>query len=161
MKILHIIPSLIAGGAERLVIDICNELNKRDDVEVKLLLLSNRIDFDKKSIKFDYSIIQFHLSLSLKSSNQADLNEFVDVVTEFEPDIIHSHLFEAELLSRWKVFPSITYVTHCHDNMSQISGFSQKKGLKKNITDCYEKRLLFQRYKDCDNNFSHVIMRFF
>ena len=102
MKILHIIPSLIAGGAERLVIDICNELNKRDDVEVKLLLLSNRIDFDKKSIKFDYSIIQFHLSLSLKSSNQADLNEFVDVVTEFEPDIIHSHLFEAELLSRWK-----------------------------------------------------------
>lgn len=153
MKILHIIPSLMAGGAERLVIDICNELNKRDDVEVKLLLLSNKIDFDKKSIKFDYSIIQFHLSLSLKGPDQADLNEFEDLVTEFEPDIIHSHLFEAELISRWKIFPETTYVTHCHDNITQISGFSQKKGLKKNITDYYEKKLLFKRYKECNNNF--------
>ena len=50
MKILHIIPSLMAGGAERLVIDICNELDKRNDLEVKLLVLSDRIDFDKKMI---------------------------------------------------------------------------------------------------------------
>lgn len=141
------------GGAERLVIDICNELNKRDSTEVKLLILSDRIDFDKKSILFDHSIINSHLTLSLKGSNQADLMDFEDAVTEFEPDIIHSHLFEAELLSRWRVFANITYVTHCHDNMSQISGFSQKKGLKKNITDLYERHLLFKRYKDCDNNF--------
>ena len=143
----------MAGGAERLVIDICNELDKINNVEVKLLLFSNRVDFDDKTIKFDYSVISSHLRLSLKSSNQADLNEFEKAVSEFQPDIIHSHLFEAELISRWKVFPNITYVTHCHDNMSQISGFSQKKGLKKNITDYYERHLLFKRYKDCDNNF--------
>ena len=143
----------MTGGAERLVIDICNELDKRNDTEVKLLVLSDRIDFDDKKIRFDYSVIQSHLSLSLKGSNEVDLNEFEKAVTEFQPDIIHSHLFEAELISRWKVFPNITYVTHCHDNMSQISGVSQKKGLKKNITDCYEKKLLFNRYKDCNNNF--------
>jgi hypothetical protein len=28
LKILHIIPSLRKGGAERIVLDICNELNK-------------------------------------------------------------------------------------------------------------------------------------
>jgi hypothetical protein len=94
-------------------------------------VLSDKIDFDEKTIKFDYSVIQSSLSLSLKSSNQADLKEFEKAVTEFQPDIIHSHLFEAELLSRWKVFPNINYVTHCHDNMSQLSGLSQKKGLKK------------------------------
>ena len=116
-------------------------------------MLSNRIDFEDKSINFDYSVINSHLRLSLKSSNQADLIEFEEAVTEFEPDIIHSHLFEAELISRWKIFRDITYVTHCHDNMSQMSGLSQKKGLKKNITDLYEKRLLFERYKDCNNNF--------
>ena len=143
----------MAGGAERLVIDICNELVKRNDIKVKLLVLSNRIDFDDKSIIFDYSVINSNLRLSLKSSNKADLIEFEDVVSEFKPDIIHSHLYEAELISRWKVFPNINYVTHCHDNMSQISGFSQKKGLKKNITDFYEKKLLFRRYKDCNNNF--------
>ena len=143
----------MTGGAERLVIDICNELDKRNDIEVKLLVLSDRIDFDDKTIGFDYSVIQSHVCLSLKSSNQVDLKDFEDAVTEFEPEIIHSHLFEAELLSRWKVFPNITYITHCHDNMSQISGFSRKKSFKKNITDFYEKKLLFKRYKDCNNNF--------
>ena len=153
LKILHIIPSLMAGGAERLVIDICNELNKRNGIEVKLLLLSKRIDFDDKTINFDYSVINSNLRLSLKSSNQADLIEFEDAVTEFKPDIIHSHLYEAELISRWKIFPQTSYITHCHDNMSQISNFSKKKSLKKNITDFYEKKLLFGRYKDCNNNF--------
>ena len=143
----------MVGGAERLVIDICNELDKRNDTDVKLLVLSDRIDFDDKTFKFDYSIIKSHISLSLKDSNKADLNEFEDVITEFEPDIIHSHLFEAELISRWKVIPNITYVTHCHDNMSQMSGFIRKKTFKKNITDFYEKKLLFKRYKDCNNNF--------
>ena len=41
----------MTGGAERLVIDICNELEKINDVEVKLLLLSNQIDFDKKKFR--------------------------------------------------------------------------------------------------------------
>ena len=31
--------------------------------------------------------------------------------------------------------------------------FHQKKHLKKNITDFYEKRLLFKRYSACNNNF--------
>ena len=153
MKIIHVIPSLTMGGAERLVIDICNELEKRNDVEVKLLAFSNRIDFDEKTIKFDFSIIQSHLSLSIKGANQVDLSEFENAVTEFAPDIIHSHLFEAELLSRWKIFPNITYITHCHDNMSQFDDFSKKKAFKKNITDFYEKMTLFTRYKYCDNNF--------
>lgn len=143
----------MTGGAERLVIDICNELEKMNNVKVKLLLLSNQIDFDKKKISFDFSIIRSTVSLSLKGSNKVDLTEYESAVKEFEPDIIHSHLFEAELLSRWKIFPNITYITHCHDNMSQINGFSRKKSLKKNITDYYEKQILFKRYKDCDNNF--------
>ena len=120
---------------------------------MKLLVLSDRIDFDEEAIRFDYSVIQSNLRISLKAANKANLREFEKVVKEFEPDIIHSHLFESELLSRWKIFPKTTYVTHCHDNMSQISNFSKKKSLKKNITDFYEKKLLFKRYKDCKNNF--------
>ena len=66
MKILHIIPSLSIGGAERLVVDICNELNRRDDAEVKLLVLSDRIEFDEKSIEFDLNIINSQLTLYQK-----------------------------------------------------------------------------------------------
>lgn len=153
MKVLHVIPSLLTGGAERLVIDICNELHKKDDIEIKLIVLSNQIEFNREQILFDISIINAKVKLSLKNSNIAELKDFESAVNEFKPDIIHSHLFEAELLSRWKIFPNITYITHCHDNMSQINGFSRKKTLKKNITDFYEKRLLFKRYRDCNNNF--------
>jgi len=141
------------GGAERLVIDICNQMSKINDLEIKLLVLSNQIDFDKKKFSFDFSIIKSHLNLSITGSNQVNLSEYENAVREFTPDIIHSHLFEAELLSRWKIFPNITYITHCHDNMSQINDFSRKKSLKKNITDYYEKQILYKKYKDCDNNF--------
>ena len=82
-------------------------------------------------IEFDFSVIHSPVETILKGSNQSDLKEFEDKVTEFQPDIIHSHLFEAELLSRWKIFPEIIYVTHCHDNISQINGFSSKKTFKK------------------------------
>ena len=143
----------MTGGAERLVIDICNELEKIKDIEVKLLLLSDQIDFDKKKFSFDFSIIKSHLNLSITGSNQVNLSEYENAVREFAPDIINSHLFEAELLSRWKIFPNITYITHCHDNMSQINDFSRKKSFKKNITDYYEKQILYKKYKDCDNNF--------
>ena len=37
MKILHIIPSLRKGGAERIVLDICNELNKEQNIEVHVV----------------------------------------------------------------------------------------------------------------------------
>ena len=56
----------MAGGAERLVIDVCNELDKRNDTEVMLVVLSDRIDFDDKKFSCDYSVIQSHISLSQK-----------------------------------------------------------------------------------------------
>ncbi len=40
MNILHIIPNLRKGGAERLVLDICNALQRHEDVTVKLITFS-------------------------------------------------------------------------------------------------------------------------
>lgn len=39
MRLLEIIPSLQSAGAERLVVELSNELNRRDDVEVTILQL--------------------------------------------------------------------------------------------------------------------------
>ena len=41
MKILHIIPNLKKGGAERIVIDIVRTLNQNASNQVKLILLVN------------------------------------------------------------------------------------------------------------------------
>jgi hypothetical protein len=42
MKILHIIPELNKGGAECLVIDICQELRQREGIEVCLVVFRPR-----------------------------------------------------------------------------------------------------------------------
>ena len=143
----------MTGGAERLVIDICNELKKRQKIEVKLLVLSSKNDFKQESISFDISQISYKLNLSILSENLAEIKDFQKAINDFKPDIIHSHLFEAELLSRWNFSSNIKYITHCHDNMSQFSGLSMKKSLKKNLTDLYEKNIIFRKYKKCNNHF--------
>jgi len=88
MKILHVIPSLHGGGAEKFTIDLCNELSKKHDVtvcslfdieddmfmvkelntNVKLITLQKRLGFDfkvffrlYKLINNNYDIINFHL----------------------------------------------------------------------------------------------------
>ena len=42
MKVLHISPELIKGGAERLLLDICVELTKRADFEVMVVALRKK-----------------------------------------------------------------------------------------------------------------------
>jgi hypothetical protein len=42
MKILQFIPELNKGGAERLVIDICQELRQREGIEVCLVVFRPR-----------------------------------------------------------------------------------------------------------------------
>ena len=44
MKILHVIPNLLKGGAQRLVIDICNELTIKEGLECKILVLRNYVN---------------------------------------------------------------------------------------------------------------------
>ena len=44
-RILHIIPRLHKGGAERLCLDICNQLQKRDGVRVRLITFSDENNY--------------------------------------------------------------------------------------------------------------------
>ncbi len=39
LRVLHIIPSLLKGGAERLTLDICTSLNSIENVECLLVTL--------------------------------------------------------------------------------------------------------------------------
>ena len=69
LKVLHIIPNLLKGGAERLVLDICNELEKRVDVKVKLITFRNDNDYEFMSNELDHEVIpsRFIPSVSGKS----------------------------------------------------------------------------------------------
>ena len=148
LKILHIIPTLAKGGAERLVLDICNQLSEINNVQVKLVIFRNEVKYNTADYSFEIKIIPSKISLSLIRKAKFEVSELEKFISNYQPNIIHSHLFEAELISRTITYPRAKWFSHCHDNMIQMRQFSLSTLFKKSyLTNYYEKRYLFKRYK--------------
>jgi len=154
LRILHVIKGLGKAGAERLCLDICNELHKRTDIEVLLLSMTdvNAYPFLTETIPFQ--IIHSKVRPSISGKSIIDTKEYVDIVQEFKPDIIHSHLFRSELLTREIPFAGVKYITHCHDKMRELAPLSWKTLIcKQQFVFYYERRWILKRYKHFDNTF--------
>jgi glycosyltransferase involved in cell wall biosynthesis len=154
LKVLYVIPELRRGGAERLVIDICTEINKRNDVTAMIAVFRDKNLYSELTGNIPVKTCHSKVALSILGNSYSDLGDFENVIETFRPNIIHSHLFEAEIVSREKLFKGVKYFTHCHDNMPQFRKFSASTLLsKRRITDFYEKRHLAGKYLQCTNNF--------
>ena len=155
MRILQIIPNLTKGGAERLVLDIYSELSKRSDVDVKLVCFSEQNEYPE-FLDIKPLVIKSSVKLSLFRKNQFYVDELQKFVNDFKPDIIHTHLFEAELISRSIYRPHTKWFSHCHDNMVQFRNIGPATFLSKQaLTNYYEKKVLFTKYKQ--NGGSHFL----
>ncbi len=152
MKILHIIPNLKKGGAERLVLDICNEINKRKDIKVKLITFSNSNEYEFLTKDIDWEVVPANVELSLMHKNYINVNVLQNKIDDFQPDIIHTHLYEAEIITRSCIYTKAKWFSHCHSN---INTFNQNdKKIKKYIIDKFEYNYLFKNYiKNGGNNF--------
>lgn len=90
MKIIEIIPQLSSGGAERFVVDLCNEL-VRDRHEVMLVVLHN-VD------KHGFFRKELHKNVRLVSMNKCmglDVKLFfrlARLIRKERPDVVHTHL---------------------------------------------------------------------
>jgi glycosyltransferase involved in cell wall biosynthesis len=146
---------LCKGGAERLVIDIVNEFSKRKDNAIRLVVLHNVVDYDISAIKELIDIIPASVQLSLWRKNKFQIDTLQQFLEDFQPDIIHTHLFEAELVSRFCEYPKARWFSHLHDNMIQLNNLSKSSLTKVKITNWYEKQVLFNRYKK--NRGTHFI----
>ena len=155
MKILHIIPNLKKGGAERIVIDIVRILNQNASNQVKLILFEDKIEYEVDDIKKLIEIVPSKVELSITKKHQISISELQNTIELFQPDNIHSHLFEAEIVSRSCTFPKAKWFTHSHDRMSSLNNlnlFSIKS--KRDLTNYFEKRYLLKCYrKNGGNNF--------
>ena len=116
MKIIHIIPNLKKGGAERLVQDICNYIFQNQLAEISLITFHKGVD-----IKFPFHVnipSQFEPSITKKSKiNVGELQKFIE---HFKPNIIHSHLWESEMLLTNIKSENCIRFSHFHDNMVQL-----------------------------------------
>lgn len=106
MKILEIIPTLGPGGGQSLVVDLCNELGKTDDV----VLVTLRDDTQKYygfMVKELDSAVN-HISLCLpETNNWLTMWGIYKLIKREKPDIVHFHMcitfsLLAVLLLGWK-----------------------------------------------------------
>lgn len=147
LRVLHIIPNLNKGGAERLVLDICNELKKRDDIEVKLICFHENNAYSFLTDSIDYSVVPASVSLSVKGKPRVDVEILQKAIQEFEPDVVHSHLFETEIvMSELNIFGA-KHFSHFHDNMVQFERPSLSTLFNKTkFTNAFERRHVIKSY---------------
>ncbi|OFY18587.1 MAG: hypothetical protein A2W98_04975 [Bacteroidetes bacterium GWF2_33_38] len=154
IKIIHVVPDLRKGGGEKFLLDICNEMKSRENIEFIIITLDGTNEY--KDISKDLNLIYCNvpIRLSIKKKSEVDDAEFVKIVNSFQPDIIHSHLYLAEIASRATIFPTVKYFSHLQGFEDRFVPFSIKTLLKKEkITNYFEKEWLINRYKKCNNNF--------
>ncbi len=160
MKIVFIIPILGGGGAEIMLGAICEELINQNH-HVKLICLQPHHptfeNFPNKEFilhELKPVIIQSKVTFSLFRKTTIDNTEFLSIIDEFRPDIIHSHLYNSELIAYSTIRRNICYFSHAHDNMRQLRRFSWRFLLnKKDFTDYYESRWLKRRYQKANASF--------
>jgi glycosyltransferase involved in cell wall biosynthesis len=164
LKVLYVIRTLThGGGAERLMFDIYNELIKRTDVLFKIVVLQKSDFFKNYNIaNADYyekrmnNIIYLDYSFQLRlfKKNLINIEDYKKLVIDFQPDIIHSNLYLAELVSREYVWKNASYFSHVHDNIIQLQKFSLKTLVNKTLfTNFYEKIRIVKKYKQTKTNF--------
>jgi glycosyltransferase involved in cell wall biosynthesis len=148
MRIIHIIPSLNKGGAERLVLDICNTLRNKEGVRVKLITFHKHNAYSFLTEKLDWTVMASVVRPSISSKWEIKVDELQREIENFQPDIIHTHLFEAEIISRSCYYPKAKWFSHAHDRMRSFNNLNLSSfGNKRKLTDYFERRYLFHRYK--------------
>jgi glycosyltransferase involved in cell wall biosynthesis len=95
IRIVYIIESFDIGGRERVVLDLCNGLNK-NIFDVSLIVLSN----DRlSSTKFlDSDVDLYYLNITQNQLRNFNLFfrgfwQLLQILEDLKPDIVHSHIF--------------------------------------------------------------------
>lgn len=154
MRVVHVIPSLRKGGAERLCLDIVRGLNALPGMEAKLAIMRDINEYAEEYPDVTPVVINSSVVPSILGKWQVEVEQWERFVREFRPDVIHSHLFEAEMMTRHSIVNGIRYFTHCHDNMPQMKRWHWNDLFnKQRITEAYERNFLVGQYEACENQF--------
>lgn len=146
LRVLHLTTDLGKGGAQRFVVDLATVLQKRDDVEVVIGSLFDINDFAYETSGLAIRQLGFR-PFSLRGDN--DCPAYSELLTQFRPDVIHTHRFLAEFLSSYAVSPKVAYICHGHDNMAQLHPASWRTITSRQaVTNFVERqRLVSKKYR--------------
>ena len=116
MKVLHLINTLSAGGAEMHLLTLCRHL-KRQNVEIVVACLREHVK-DSRSLRLDFEEEDIRvINLQADSRyNSLFLGRITRVLREERPDILHTHLPRADFAGAFaRVFHSgLVWVCSVH-----------------------------------------------
>lgn len=139
MKILHIIPNLKRGGAERICIDICNEQVNQGH---QAIIVTFEEGNDYKELSNHIHFIPAYFSPSLIGKNKLEIKELEYFVNKFQPDIIHSHLYAADLIAfQIKTESTVKFISHLHSKRKELDSSFKPEGIKTRLIQNWEKKM--------------------
>jgi glycosyltransferase involved in cell wall biosynthesis len=145
MKIIHLIPNLRKGGAERLCIDTCRALQEKEGVEVLLIQFSPENAYSFLTEGLNRKVIPSQVIPSIRGKSTIEIGELQQEIHTFQPDVIHVHLFESLMVASHLKFHG-HLVVHFHDNMVQFENFSWRTVLtKRAFTNFLEKQIILRK----------------
>jgi glycosyltransferase involved in cell wall biosynthesis len=114
MKILHVIPSLHGGGAEKFCIDLCNEMSKTHDVTICSLFDISENMFMAKAISSRVKVVTLNKKLGFDSSI---FLKIFKLMRQEKYEIVNTHL-RALIYSLLGIFFTKSKFFHTVHNMA-------------------------------------------
>lgn len=141
------IPSLARGGAERLTLDIVRTLRQMGHVcEVFCLRALHDYRDDYPDIEPRVASSWFQPALSGLHGHK-DGGDLAAHLKAFRPDVVHSHLWEAEV-ALVPFQDARCFVAHVHDNMPPLQArYPWTRLSKKHLAEWLERRLVVRSWK--------------
>lgn len=147
MKVLLFITGLGMGGAEKIVCELADKLYEIGH-EVNIVYFTGEIV--RKPLNEKINIYKIPLNLNISIFNT--LYEVIRLVDKLNPDVIHAHMFHANLIARYvKIFrKNIRIICSSHSNYEGGKLRMAIYALTENLCDIHT---------NVSNNASQVLMR--
>lgn len=148
------INNLQRGGAERLTLDICRELNKRSQFETALIVFDPKNEYPEMSdtVNIIHSNNKVYLKFPLRVIVETD--DLKRIYLDFKPHVVHSHLFYADYVTRELIEKKTAYFSHIHGTTTQYEQIpTDKRFSKQHLIRTINRRRIIKRYVACHNQF--------
>jgi glycosyltransferase involved in cell wall biosynthesis len=124
MRVLHVIPNIERGGAERVMLALARH-TVRAGHEVRIVVLGWKNEYPEETRDFPVDLLHFPNSYRNPWAVLRTIKALRRIITSWQPDIVHSHLWPAARMTGWALgSSSIPHIVHVHDTMSWLYGRS-------------------------------------
>lgn len=133
MKILQITYGLSSGGAERFLVDLMNEMCKKKDVEITLLMIKSD-NSDNNTFYLKELNGKVHVkSLGMERLDSSIFLRLYKYIKKYEPDIVHIHLSPIILycILPLMFYRKPVYIETIHNEVARIDNGSKIKRILK------------------------------